>query len=429
MSLFNNEEKNTELEVDTTFMPLAARMRPLTIDEVVGQEHLTEPGKFLQRMIAMDSATSLILYGPPGTGKTTLAQILAKSGGAKFVQLNATSAGVTDMRKVIEEAKQTARQFGKRTLLFIDEIHRLNKGQQDVLLPPVENGTLQLVGATTENPYFEVNGALLSRMKLLRLEPLGAAAVLKILQRALGDKEKGMGHIGIEILPEALEEIAQLARGDARTGLNLLEQAIDWGEATKVSQITINSLPEAIERQLPRYDKSGDQHYDVVSAFIKSMRGSDPDATLHYLARMIAAGEDPLFIARRIVICASEDVGLADPTAILVAVAAQQAVSFIGMPEGRLSLTHAALHVAKAPKSNSVLVGIDKALASLNTSAEISVPPHLRDAHYAGAKALKHGIEYKYPHNYPEGWVEQEYLPAGLRGTKYYKPTGHGRDK
>ena len=429
MSLFNNEEKNTELEVDTTFMPLAARMRPLTIDEVVGQEHLTEPGKFLQRMIAMDSATSLILYGPPGTGKTTLAQILAKSGGAKFVQLNATSAGVTDMRKVIEEAKQTARQFGKRTLLFIDEIHRLNKGQQDVLLPPVENGTLQLVGATTENPYFEVNGALLSRMKLLRLEPLGAAAVLKILQRALGDKEKGMGQIGIEILPEALEEIAQLARGDARTGLNLLEQAIDWGEATKVSQITINSLPEAIERQLPRYDKSGDQHYDVVSAFIKSMRGSDPDATLHYLARMIAAGEDPLFIARRIVICASEDVGLADPTAILVAVAAQQAVSFIGMPEGRLSLTHAALHVAKAPKSNSVLVGIDKALASLNTSAEISVPPHLRDAHYAGAKALKHGIEYKYPHNYPEGWVEQEYLPAGLRGTKYYKPTGHGRDK
>ena len=429
MSLFNNEEKNTELEVDTTFMPLAARMRPLTIDEVVGQEHLTEPGKFLQRMIAMDSATSLILYGPPGTGKTTLAQILAKSGGAKFVQLNATSAGVTDMRKVIEEAKQTARQIGKRTLLFIDEIHRLNKGQQDVLLPPVENGTLQLVGATTENPYFEVNGALLSRMKLLRLEPLGAAAILKILQRALGDKEKGMGQIGIEILPEALEEIAQLARGDARTGLNLLEQAIDWGEATKVSQITINSLPEAIERQLPRYDKSGDQHYDVVSAFIKSMRGSDPDATLHYLARMIAAGEDPLFIARRIVICASEDVGLADPTAILVAVAAQQAVSFIGMPEGRLSLTHAALHVAKAPKSNSVLVGIDKALASLNTSAEISVPPHLRDAHYAGAKALKHGIEYKYPHNYPEGWVDQEYLPAGLRGTKYYKPTGHGRDK
>ena len=429
MSLFNNEEKNTELEMDTTFMPLAARMRPLTIDEVVGQEHLTEPGKFLQRMIAMDSATSLILYGPPGTGKTTLAQILAKSGGAKFVQLNATSAGVTDMRKVIEEAKQTARQIGKRTLLFIDEIHRLNKGQQDVLLPPVENGTLQLVGATTENPYFEVNGALLSRMKLLRLEPLGAAAILKILQRALGDKEKGMGQIGIEILPEALEEIAQLARGDARTGLNLLEQAIDWGEATKVSQITINSLPEAIERQLPRYDKSGDQHYDVVSAFIKSMRGSDPDATLHYLARMIAAGEDPLFIARRIVICASEDVGLADPTAILVAVAAQQAVSFIGMPEGRLSLTHAALHVAKAPKSNSVLVGIDKALASLNTSAEISVPPHLRDAHYAGAKALKHGIEYKYPHNYPEGWVEQEYLPAGLRGTKYYKPTGHGRDK
>ena len=429
MSLFNNEEKNTELEVDTTFMPLAARMRPLTIDEVVGQEHLTEPGKFLQRMIAMDSATSLILYGPPGTGKTTLAQILAKSGGAKFVQLNATSAGVTDMRKVIEEAKQTARQFGKRTLLFIDEIHRLNKGQQDVLLPPVENGTLQLVGATTENPYFEVNGALLSRMKLLRLEPLGAAAILKILQRALGDKEKGMGQIGIQILPEALEEIAQLARGDARTGLNLLEQAIDWGEATKVSQITINSLPEAIERQLPRYDKSGDQHYDVVSAFIKSMRGSDPDATLHYLARMIAAGEDPLFIARRIVICASEDVGLADPTAILVAVAAQQAVSFIGMPEGRLSLTHAALHVAKAPKSNSVLVGIDKALVSLNTSAEISVPPHLRDAHYAGAKALKHGIEYKYPHNYPEGWVEQEYLPAGLRGTKYYKPTGHGRDK
>ena len=429
MSLFNNEEKNTEPEVDTTFMPLAARMRPVTIDEVVGQEHLTDPGKFMQRMIGMDSATSLILYVPPGTGKTTLAQILAKSGGAKFIQLNATSAGVTDMRKVIEEAKQTARQFGKRTLLFIDEIHRLNKGQQDVLLPPVENGTLQLVGATTENPYFEVNGALLSRMKLLRLEPLGAAAILKILQRALGDKEKGMGQAKIPVLPEALEEIAQLARGDARTGLNLLEQAIEWGEATKASQITINSLPEAIERQLPRYDKSGDQHYDVVSAFIKSMRGSDPDGTLHYLARMIAAGEDPLFIARRIVICASEDVGLADPTALLVAVAAQQAVSFIGMPEGRLSLTHAALHVAKAPKSNSVLVGIDKALAGLNTSAEISVPPHLRDAHYAGAKALKHGLEYKYPHNYPDGWVEQEYLPPGLRGSKYYKPTGHGRDK
>jgi len=409
-------------------MPLAARMRPRKLDDVIGQEHLTDEGKFLRRLLALKSATSLILYGPPGTGKTTLAQIIAKSVGANFVQLNATSSGVTDMRKVIESAKEEVRKNSKRTLLFIDEIHRLNKGQQDVLLPPVENGVLQLIGATTENPYFEVNGALLSRMKILRLEPLNPDAILKVLQKAIADAEYGLGKSQIVLSPEALEEMSYLAGGDARTGLNLLEQAIEWSEATG-KEITLQALSEAIERQLPRYDKSGDQHYDVVSAFIKSMRGSDPDATLHYLARMIAAGEDPMFIARRIVICASEDIGLADPAAILVATAAQQAVALIGMPEGRISLAHAALHVAKAPKSNSAIVGIDKALAGLNSTAEISVPLHLRDAHYAGAKSLNHGLEYKYPHNFPNGWVEQEYLPLGLKGAKYYKPTGHGRDK
>jgi len=429
MSLFGEEKPDVlELEAINPFMPLAARMRPRKLDDVIGQEHLTDEGKFLRRLLALKSATSLILYGPPGTGKTTLAQIIAKSVGANFVQLNATSSGVTDMRKVIESAKEEARKNSKRTLLFIDEIHRLNKGQQDVLLPPVENGVLQLIGATTENPYFEVNGALLSRMKILRLEPLNPDAILKVLQKAIADAEYGLGKSQIVLSPEALEEMSYLAGGDARTGLNLLEQAIEWSEATG-KEITLQALSEAIERQLPRYDKSGDQHYDVVSAFIKSMRGSDPDATLHYLARMIAAGEDPMFIARRIVICASEDVGLADPAAILVATAAQQAVALIGMPEGRISLAHAALHVAKAPKSNSAIVGIDKALAGLNSTAEISVPLHLRDAHYAGAKSLNHGLEYKYPHNFPNGWVEQEYLPSGLKGAKYYKPTGHGRDK
>ena len=429
MSLFGEEKPDVlELEAINPFMPLAARMRPRKLDDVIGQEHLTDEGKFLRRLLALKSATSLILYGPPGTGKTTLAQIIAKSVGANFVQLNATSSGVTDMRKVIESAKEEARKNSKRTLLFIDEIHRLNKGQQDVLLPPVENGVLQLIGATTENPYFEVNGALLSRMKILRLEPLNPDAILKVLQKAIADAEYGLGKSQIILSPEALEEMSYLAGGDARTGLNLLEQAIEWSEATG-KEITLQALSEAIERQLPRYDKSGDQHYDVVSAFIKSMRGSDPDATLHYLARMIAAGEDPMFIARRIVICASEDIGLADPAAILVATAAQQAVALIGMPEGRISLAHAALHVAKAPKSNSAIVGIDKALAGLNSTAEISVPLHLRDAHYAGAKSLNHGLEYKYPHNFPNGWVEQEYLPSGLKGAKYYKPTGHGRDK
>ena len=429
MSLFGEEKPDVlELEAINPFMPLAARMRPRKLDDVIGQEHLTDEGKFLRRLLALKSATSLILYGPPGTGKTTLAQIIAKSVGANFVQLNATSSGVTDMRKVIESAKEEVRKNSKRTLLFIDEIHRLNKGQQDVLLPPVENGVLQLIGATTENPYFEVNGALLSRMKILRLEPLNPDAILKVLQKAIADAEYGLGKSQIVLSPEALEEMSYLAGGDARTGLNLLEQAIEWSEATG-KEITLQALSEAIERQLPRYDKSGDQHYDVVSAFIKSMRGSDPDATLHYLARMIAAGEDPMFIARRIVICASEDIGLADPAAILVATAAQQAVALIGMPEGRISLAHAALHVAKAPKSNSAIVGIDKALAGLNSTAEISVPLHLRDAHYAGAKSLNHGLEYKYPHNFPNGWVEQEYLPLGLKGAKYYKPTGHGRDK
>ena len=430
MSLFDEDKSKNQEEIfsENPFMPLAARMRPRALNDVIGQEHLTGEGKFLRRLIDMDSATSMILYGPPGTGKTTLAQIVASSVGAHFVQLNATSAGVSDMRKVIESAKEEGRRNSRRTLLFIDEIHRLNKGQQDVLLPPVENGTLQLVGATTENPYFEVNGALLSRMKILRLEALNPSAILKILQKAMGDKERGLGKENIKMSPEALEEISYLAGGDGRTGLNLLEQAVEWSDATQ-REITIDSLPEAIERQLPRYDKSGDQHYDIVSAFIKSMRGSDADATLHYLARMISAGEDPMFIARRIVICASEDVGLADPTALLIAQAAQQAVALIGMPEGRISLAHAALHIAKAPKSNSAIVGIDKAIAGLSTSAELSVPLHLRDAHYGGAKTMSHGVGYKYPHSYPEGWVEQEYLPSGLKGSKYYKPSGHGRDK
>lgn len=432
MGLFDDdlEERGVEPKIseNNPFMPLAARMRPLNLDEVIGQEHLTGKGKFLRRMIEMDSAVSLILFGPPGTGKTTLAKIIAQSLGAHFVELNATSAGVSDMRKVIEQAKKSVISESKRTLLFIDEIHRLNKGQQDILLPPVENGIFQLVGATTENPYFEINGALLSRMKMLRLESLNQEGIAKILEKALKDPDRGLGKKDSAVSSGVLGEIAHLANGDARMGLNLLEQAIEWSEATQ-SVITMDNLSEAIERQLPRYDKSGDLHYDIISAFIKSMRGSDPDATLHYLARMIAAGEDPMFIARRIVICASEDVGLADPVALMIATAAQQAVSLIGMPEGRISLAHAALYVAKAPKSNSVIVGIDKALAGLKSASDLAVPTHLRDAHYGGAKELGHGKGYKYPHNYPEGKVEQEYLPAGLRGTKYYKPSGHGRDK
>lgn len=430
MGLFEEEKKNWKNHSEhLQFMPLAARMRPVKLEDVVGQEHLTGEKKVLRRMVELDSSISFILYGPPGTGKTTLAQIVAGSVGANFIQLNATSSGVTDMRKVIEEAKSLVREQGKRTLLFIDEIHRLNKGQQDVLLPPVENGTLQLVGATTENPYFEVNGALLSRMKILRLEPIRPESIEVLLLRARDDSDRGLGSSGVVVKEEAIKMLSQVSNGDARTSLNLLEQVVEWGLATGNLVIDSEKVYEGIERQLPRYDKNGDQHYDVVSAFIKSMRGSDPDATLHYLARMIAAGEDPMFIARRIVICASEDVGLADPVALLIASAAQQSVALIGMPEGRLPLAHAALHIAKAPKSNSVTKGIDKALSDLSESKNMAVPLILRDAHYGGAKELGHGKGYKYPHEYPGHWVAQDYLPEELRKIKYFIPSGNGRDK
>lgn len=411
--------------------PLALRMRPRTLDEFVGQEEIVGHGKLLRRAIEADQLSSLILYGPPGTGKTTLARIIANTTRAHFHQLNAVTAGIADLRQVIQEARERMGMYQRRTILFIDEIHRFNKAQQDALLPAVEEGTVVLIGATTENPYFEVNTALVSRSRIFRLRSLSDDEIHLLLERALADGERGLGHFKVEVTPEAMNHWVLVAAGDGRSALNALELAVltTAPGPDGVRRITLEVAEDSIQRRCVLYDKSGDQHYDVVSAFIKSMRGSDPDATLYWLARMVYAGEDPAFIARRIMIHSAEDVGLADPQALLVATAAAQAVERVGFPEGRIILAEAALYVALAPKSNAVVKGIDGAMHAVEKGDTGPVPVHLRDASYKGAKALGHGAGYKYPHDYPGGRVPQQYLPDPLTGRKFYHPSGYGKEK
>ena len=411
--------------------PLAARMRPRTIDEVIGQEHVLGEGRLLRRAIEADRLGSIILYGPPGSGKTTVAEVIANTTKASFSRLNAVTAGVADIRQVVSEAKDAWKFHGQRTILFVDEIHRFNKAQQDALLPHVEDGTITLIGATTENPFFDVNPPLVSRSRIFKLEPLTTEHVRELIMRALSDPERGLGDMCIRMDEEALEHMAGFANGDARTALNALEVAAlstPAGEDGYV-HITLAVAEDSIQRRALRYDAGGDMHYDVVSAFIKSMRGSDPDAALHYLARMIEAGEDPRFIARRLMIHASEDVGMADSVALLVASSALQAVEKVGLPEARIILAHATVYIAAAPKSNSVCKAIDNALADVRRLPAGDVPLHLRDASYKGAESLGHGEGYKYPHDYPGAWVEQQYMPDALAGRVYYQPTKNGAER
>ena len=424
MNLFDYiQETNKEKE-----SPLAARLRPTTLEEVVGQEHIIGKDKLLYRAIKADKISSIIFYGPPGTGKTTLAKVIANTTSAEFTQINATVAGKKDMEEVISKAKDTMGLYGKRTILFIDEIHRFNKGQQDYLLPFVEDGTIILIGATTENPYFEVNGALISRSIIFELKPLDKDAIKKLLHRAVYDKEKGMGAYDADIDEEALEFLADLSGGDARHALNAIELGVmttDRAEDGKI-HITMEVAQECIQKRRVLYDKNGDNHYDTISAFIKSMRGSDPDAAVYYLAKMLYAGEQVTFIARRIMICAAEDVGNADPMALTVAVSASQAVERVGMPEAQIILSQAAIYVACAPKSNAACNAIFSATAEVQHSGNLPVPTHLQDAHYKGAAKLGHGTGYKYAHDYPNHYVEQQYLPYELKGKNFYEPSWNG---
>jgi putative ATPase len=412
-------------------MPLAARMRPVTLEEFVGQRHIIGKNKLLYRAIKGDRLSSVIFYGPPGTGKTTLARIISTETQYKFIQLNAVTAGVKDIREAASEAKNLLLNPKGKIILFFDEIHRLNKGQQDVLLPYVEDGSIILIGATTENPYFEVNKALLSRSTIFRFEPLDDSDIKEIILKTLKDNEKGLGQYSVKLEEDALNHIAMLSDGDARVALNALELAVLTTEPDSSGLISIDleTAQECIQQKTLKYDKDGDNHYDIVSAFIKSMRNyMEPDAVLYWLARMIESGEKPEFIARRIIICAAEDVGLANPAALQVAVAASQAVERIGWPEARIVLAEAALMVACSPKSNACCVGIDKALEDVRNQRSGQVPIHLRDAHYKGAKELGHGVGYKYSHDYPMGRVIQQYLPKELAGRKYYFPKDSGNE-
>ncbi|MGN0155999.1 MAG: replication-associated recombination protein A [Lachnospiraceae bacterium] len=410
--------------------PLAARLRPRTLDEVVGQQHIIGKDKLLYRAISADKISSIIFYGPPGTGKTTLAKVIAGTTSSQFTQINATIAGKKDMEEVVQKAKELQGMYGKRTILFIDEIHRFNKGQQDYLLPFVEDGTIILIGATTENPYFEVNGALLSRSMIFELKPLQKEDIKTLIMRAITDKERGMGAYGATITDEALEALADIAGGDARHALNAIELAVMTTNRNEDGNIviTIPVIEECIQKRVVKYDKSGDNHYDTVSAFIKSMRGSDPDAALYYLAKMLYAGESVTFIARRMMICASEDVGNADPMALQVAVSASLAVERVGMPEAQLILAQAVTYIATAPKSNAAC-GIFDAMATVKETGNLPVPPHLQDAHYKGAEKLGHGTGYKYAHDYKNHYVKQQYLPYELSGKEFYKPSGNGYEQ
>ena len=410
--------------------PLASRMRPTTLEEVVGQQHIIGRDKLLHRAIKADKLGSIIFYGPPGTGKTTLAKVIANTTSSEFEQINATIAGKKDMEAVVKEAKDRLGMYQKKTILFIDEIHRFNKGQQDYLLPFVEDGTITLIGATTENPYFEVNGALLSRSSVFELKALEKDDIKILLKRAVYDKEKGMGSFKAEIDEEALDFLADIAGGDARNALNAIELGILTTERSEdgLIHITLDVASECIQKRVVSYDKGGDNHYDTISAFIKSMRGSDPDAAVYYLAKMLYAGEDVKFIARRIMICASEDVGNADPMALTVAVSAAQAVERIGMPESQIILSQAVLYVASAPKSNSAVKAISAANESVRRT-KTTVPSHLQDAHYKGSAKLGHGIGYQYAHDYPNHYAHQQYLPDEIKDARFYEPGGLGKEK
>ncbi len=426
MDLFEYaREKNMEKEA-----PLASRLRPSTLEEVVGQKHIIGKDKLLYRAIKADKLSSIIFYGPPGTGKTTLAKVIANTTSAEFTQINATVAGKKDMEAVVTQAKETLGMYRKKTILFVDEIHRFNKGQQDYLLPFVEDGTIILIGATTENPYFEVNQALISRSSIFELQPLSKEDVKELLKRAVYDVEKGMGSYGAVIEEEALEFLSDIAGGDARNALNAVELGIlttNRSEDGKI-HLTLEVASECIQRRVVRYDKNGDNHYDVISAFIKSMRGSDPDAAVYYLAKMLYAGEDIKIIARRIMICASEDVGNADPMALNVAVSAAQAVERIGMPEAQIILSQAVLYVAAAPKSNSACNAVFAAMENVRNT-KTTVPAHLQDAHYKGCQNLGRGIGYKYAHDYPNHYVRQQYLPDEIADAKFYEASDNGYEK
>lgn len=411
--------------------PLASRLRPTTLDEVVGQQHIVGKDKLLYRAIKADKLSSIIFYGPPGTGKTTLAKVIANTTSAEFMQINATSAGKKDMEEVIAAAKNNQGMYGKKTILFIDEIHRFNKGQQDYLLPFVEDGTIILIGATTENPYFEVNPALLSRSVIFELKKLSTEDIRTLLLRAVNDTEKGMGSYHAQMDDDALEFLADMANGDARAALTAIELGILTTDRSEdgIIHITLDVASECIQKRVINYDKTGDNHYDTISAFIKSMRGSDPDAAVYYLARMLYAGEDVKFIARRIMILASEDIGNADPQALQVAVAAAQAVERLGMPEARIVLAQAVTYMASAPKSNSAINAIDKAMRVVQETKTPPVPVHLQDAHYKSAGKLGHGKGYKYAHDYENHYVKQQYLPDGLTGEVFYEPSENGYEQ
>ena len=419
-------EQNKEKE-----SPLASRMRPTSLEEVVGQQHIIGKDRLLYRAIQADKLQSVIFYGPPGTGKTTLAQVIAHTTSARFHQINATSAGKKEMEEAISQAKDAQGMYGKKTILFIDEIHRFHKGQQDYLLPYVEDGTVVLIGATTENPYFEVNSALLSRSIIFELKPLEKEDIGQLLQRAVTDETKGLGAYDAVLDADAKDFLADYSNGDARNALNALELGVlttARSEDGKI-HITLDVVSECIQRRVIKYDKGGDNHYDTISAFIKSMRGSDPDAAIYYLARMLYAGEDIKFIARRIMICAAEDVSNADPMALVVATSAAQAVERLGMPEARIVLSQAAAYVASAPKSNSAIMAIDKAMELVRTEKTPAIPPYLQDRHYKGAEKLGRGIGYKYAHDYPNHYVDQQYLPDPYVGMKLYNPGELGLEK
>lgn len=427
MDLFDYMRQQTQEKES----PLAARMRPTTLDEVVGQQHILRKDKMLYRAIQADQLSSVIFYGPPGTGKTTLAKVIANTTKAEFTQLNATVAGKKDMEEVVSKAKANLGMYGKKTILFVDEIHRFNKGQQDYLLPFVEDGTITLIGATTENPYFEVNGALISRSIVFELKPLTDEDITFLLKRALSDEEKGMGTYHATIEDAALAFLADAANGDARKALNAIELAVLTTDPSEdgVIHITLEVASECIQKRVLRYDKNGDNHYDTISAFIKSMRGSDPDAAVYYLARMLYAGEDVRFIARRIMICASEDVGNADPMAMVVAASAAAEVERVGMPESQIILSQAATYVATAPKSNAACEAIFAANRVVEKTRTDPIPVHLQDAHYAGSAKLGHGVGYQYAHDYKNHYVKQQYLPDSLVGQTFYQPSHQGYEQ
>ncbi|EFR60965.1 replication-associated recombination protein A [Veillonella sp. oral taxon 158] len=416
-----------DLTPTNTYEPLPVRMRPTKLDHLYGQEKAVGKGTFLRAMVEKDTIPSMLFYGPCGTGKTTLAGIIAKMSNSHFVNLNATNAGIGELRTIIEDARKRVRSLQQRTILFLDEIHRFNKSQQDVLLPCVEDGTIILIGATTENPFFEVNRPLLSRLRLITLEALTPKAIGQILRRAITDEEVGLGKRRLQVTDEVLEDVGIFVNGDGRMALNILEQAAAM--VPDEGTISIEVLEKVVGRRIYTYDKKGDSHYDTISAFIKSMRGSDVQATVHYLARMIEAGEDPNFIARRIVICAAEDVGLADPQALILANAAAQAAHMVGFQEARIILSEAACYVALAPKSNSAYMAIDAAIADVRHKDCGQVPDHLKDSHYSGASKLGHGKAYKYAHNYPNGYVKQQYLPTPLVDATYYNGIKRGREE